>query len=408
MSHKVFFNSKKNKNEDIINILITNLNRRYKYELHIASCYLSNDLEQVFKFILNLNQHFKLDRVIFYIDARQVVKSGIENINKYLVKKINEKLSLDVAFNVVDDNVLFHTKALILKNEHQGILLIGSSNFSDLGLFSQQGNYESLIFTTENDDIDDFLSTLPRNKFRTLEHFSEFKSADNLTFQYAILQQGRFVHKWQQTINQYFAVKYDLTEYGRIQISSNELKELGFDTDVASISRQFFKFNDGIHEINDEYKRLRSKGIETYLGHWIPISLIPKIDNKKFEYFLCDLESVFHNQIIHNREEMDKVFHTLLYKNFISHYSQPPEEILLDKFAKLKENHTKLLQFMYKFEFFELPYDFSQKNEITKLYEYLHSACVNRGRKNQASDRFLHSVEKLNPMLINHIDDSEM
>lgn len=85
-----------------------------------------------------------------------MVKSGIENINKYLVKKINEKLSLDVAFNVVDDNVLFHTKALILKNEHQGILLIGSSNFSDLGLFSQQGNYESLIFTTENDDIDDF------------------------------------------------------------------------------------------------------------------------------------------------------------------------------------------------------------------------------------------------------------
>ncbi|SOD65295.1 hypothetical protein SAMN02746062_00234 [Alysiella filiformis DSM 16848] len=63
---------------------------------------------------------------------------------------------------------------------------------------------------------------------------------------------------------------------------------------------------------------------------------------------------------------------------------------------------------MYKFEFFELPYDFSQKDEITKLYEYLHSACVNRGKKNQASDRFLHSVEKLNPMLINHIDNSEM
>lgn len=93
-----------------------------------------------------------------------------------------------------------------------------------------------------------------------MEHFSEFKSADNLTFQYAILQQGRFVHKWQQTINQYFAVKYDLTEDGRVQISSNELKELGFDTDVASISRQFFKFDEGSHEINNEYNRLRSKG----------------------------------------------------------------------------------------------------------------------------------------------------
>lgn len=58
-----------------------------------------------------------------------------------------------------------------------------------------------------------------------------------------MLQQGRFVHKWSETFNQYFAIKYKLSEKAKNEIGNDVLKSLGFTVDAETISRHFFDFS---------------------------------------------------------------------------------------------------------------------------------------------------------------------
>ena len=98
-----------------------------------------------------------------------------------------------------------------------------------------------------------------------------------------MLQQGRFVHKWSETFNQYFGIKYKLSEKAKNEIGNDVLKSLGFTVDAETISRHFFDFSNlkkDEEADENQFNRLLRKGIETYLGYWLPLPLLNEIDAK--------------------------------------------------------------------------------------------------------------------------------
>jgi|GEM_PF-1095065 hypothetical protein len=411
---QVFFNQKKGKSSSLINRLNEVIDKRKKYGLYIASCYLPDEkgLSKLVEFVKELMNDIKIYEVNFYIDARQVVKLSTPIIETKLLKPL-ARLFVDeqVSFHVVESENLFHTKALALIDnfdEPNGALFVGSSNFTSAGLFANKGgNHETGMLSSNLNDIYNFIESLQELPVCLLQDFSAYK-LDSYTFQYSLVSQGRFVHKWQQTLQQYFAIRYELTEQGRREIGSEQLKSMGFDIDAETISKQFLQFDSFVDSAEaEELKNLRRKGIETYLGHWVPKSMIQVTkNNADLNKFYQWLEDSVRMQLARKEHEIFEQYQLLLEQGIIKPTSKKASMVFEDRLAKLRKDLDendghKLRRFLNKFEIFDLPYDFSCKSEIKDLYDILVESSQAAIRKKEAMKRINQAIEEKNPDLIN-------
>ena len=412
---QVFFNQKKGKSSSLINRLNEVVDKRKKYSLYLASCYLpdKSKLDELVIFIEKITRSIKIHEVNFYIDARQVMKLSKTTIEDELIEPLELKLKkdIDIFFYIVSKN-LFHTKALALIDnfdESNGALFISSSNFTSSGLFADKGgNYESGVISSNSNDIYDFIESLKKLPTCLLQDFS-FDKLDSYTFQYAIVSQGKFVHKWQQTLQQYFAIRYELTEKGKREIGSEQLKSMGFDVDAETISKQFLQFDSFVnHAEFEELNTLRRKGIETYLGHWVPKSIIQRIKpDNDIHTFYKQLKDSVGAQLFNKEHEISAQYQSLLEQGFIKPTSKEAKIVFEERLDRLKKDLDengghKLRRFLNKFEIFDLPYDFSCKSEIKDLYDILVESSQAALRKKEAMKRINKAVEEKNPDLINN------
>lgn len=402
----VFFNESKNKSQKLIDSLKIAIDGRKNYHLNVASCYISDKLSDISTFIDDLiKENIKIKSVNLYIDARQVVKTGTDTLIDFAEKICGERGDDWINIYAVDTPSLFHSKgfALLSEDESSGALVIGSSNFSKSGLFGNTGNFESCLLTNDVDLVNEFLESinnLPAKYRKNLDEL-EFKP-NSPTFRYAIIQEGNFVRKWSGSIQQYFSVKYELTEHGKKQIDGGELKKLGFDPDTDTISRQFLSLEDISLAHTEEYARLLSKGIETHMGHWIPKSISDDFEGAKdLEQFYESLKENIELQIHEKEGEMQILFESLSSQGFIEK-AQDPVSMIKEKLLSLKDNEFKIKSFHSKFSVFELPYDFSKTKEIKELYEEIRDVSANRAKKNDAMHRVNSAIRLRNPSIINH------
>ena len=101
---QVFFNQKKGKSSSLINRLNEVIDKRKKYGLYIASCYLPDEkgLSKLVEFVKELMNDIKIYEVSFYIDARQVVKLSTPIIETKLLKPLARLFGDEqVSFHVV-------------------------------------------------------------------------------------------------------------------------------------------------------------------------------------------------------------------------------------------------------------------------------------------------------------------
>lgn len=410
MSNKVFFNEKnKNKREYLLNTIFNNINRTKKYNLHITSCYLPNNLKELKKFIFLILNKINVNSINFYVDSRQVIKSGIIEIEKLIESIERNKRVNTVSFYVIDKNSLFHTKALALiscNGLQNGFLFIGSSNFSTLGILGKAGNFESGLFSTNIDDVNDFLSSIPTPS--TLAKFKEKSHSSNeYTFKYAVVHSGFFIHKWQQTLSQYLSIRYTLSEKGKAEVVSDTFKRLSFSVDTETISRQFIDIDEISKNlgINSHYSNLRRKGIETYLGYWIPKSMVhSNIDSKRIPNELKEnVKLLLDKQINEYKEEINRTYQELLNEGLIEPTNKDVILSLNEKITELfdQSNEEKLRRFLYRFDLFDCPYDIAQKNQIEDLYEILESSISSNKRKKESIKRLCIAIEKEDPNMIN-------
>ncbi len=216
-----------------------------------------------------------------------VFRIGIEKLREFEESYADYNIGFEVT--AIDTPKICSIAKLMLccpMMRQTGALAVGSANFSNAGLFAKRNNsnYETLLLTNDVEIVKEFLSLQDINEknFKNLEKLEEYKR-ESYSFKYALLQQGKFVHKWSETFNQYFAIRYKLSEKGKSEIGNDILKNLGFTVDAETISRQFFDFssiknNDEVDE--QKFNRLLRRGIETFLGHWLPLSLLQGLNNK--------------------------------------------------------------------------------------------------------------------------------
>ena len=409
---EVFFNTAKGKASRLVDALRSNVDGRKKYQLSIFTCYLADNLEQVDGFVEAVSDNINLTDVKLYIDARECIRIGLDDLREFEKSYDGYKIGLEVI--AIDTPNMFHSKAyaLMSHDEKTGVLAVGSANFTGAGLLAKKGknnkeingNYETLLLTDEVETVQEFLELkgIGAKYFKSLDSLEEYRT-ESFSFKYALLQQGYFVHQWSETLNQHFAVRYKLSEKGKSEIGNDILKALGFAADADTISRQFFDFKNiknNYEADEDQLKRLRSKGIETYLGHWVPAILLDGWDDA------TDIEAVFailkqnvEQQLLEREAQIVATFESLKNEGFIeTDYEKDPIQELREKLNILGENHVKLYRLWHKFYIFELPYNLSQKDEIEALYEDLIARSQSKKRKNVAERSVLKAKYELRPI----------
>ena len=405
---EVFFNTAKGKSSRLIDAFRSNVDNRKKYQLSIFTCYLADDLAKVSNFIDEISSSIKLTDIQLYIDARECIRIGIEKLREFEESYADYNIGFEVT--AIDTPNLFHSKAyaLLSHDEQTGALAVGSANFSNAGLFAKRNsNYETLLLTNDVETVKEFLSLQDINEknFKNLEKLEEYKR-ESYSFKYALLQQGKFVHKWSETFNQYFAIRYKLSEKGKSEIGNDILKNLGFTVDAETISRQFFDFssikkNDEVDE--QQFNSLLRRGIETFLGHWLPLSLLQGLDDEvDAEHIFEILSNNVGQQLDGLKQHITEAFEKLKNEGFIAEtdLNKYPILELENKLNNLKDDQVKLSRMWDKFSVFDLPYDLSWEYEIGTLYDDLIAKAQSKKKKNAAAHGVLEAKYTLRPIAV--------
>lgn len=403
---RVFFNESEDKAGKLIQSLRLAIDLNQTYRLTVVSCFLSDDINDLLTFINDLSRDIHLSQFTLYIDSRQIIKIGVAPLVEISAQICLERGEGWFEIVVVDTPHLIHSKGYVLlsENETAGALVVSSSNFSKHGFFDQVGNYEAALLTHDLGLVQAFLESIPQNYLKKLNELEVFESINSFTFQYALIREGLFVRQWNGTIEQYFAVKYELTELGQQQVDSGEFQALGFSVDVDMISRKYLSFEKLSPDFN--LLELLHQGIETHLGYWIPKSLILNQDNKKkVEQFYGELSACIDRELVQHKVKIELDCEMLITKGFIVQ-GQSPISQTHEKLHHLENDDLKIEQLRSRLSVFIVPYNLTQTREINGVFEELRGACVVEP-KSDAMYRVLNAMKQKMPCLVNYEHNGE-
>ena len=338
---------------------------RCHQSLIIHTCYLDKDLSAAKEFIAYVRSRVQyLEKVIIYADEKEVQKRYCD-IKDFL----NRFRGIDVEFYVVDCDRLFHSKvyALIAFDDDvivSGGLVVGSGNLTGNGVTSQSGNIESFLASNDIDDIQEFWD---RTQNLNCVSFSEWTPRDENLNEF-IVNSGVFLHLWTDNdySNQKLLLKYDLTEDYKQKIKEDQstLNKLNFDINANTISKRYFILPDS--DVSTEGWK-RNYLIETYLGYWIPKTILKQLTNKtddeglnSFKEKVCQS---LNEQYENVKSTIESDYNTLVQENIIkkivdnSGKERNPAVDILEKINAFCENENAIARLYYKYDEFDFPYD---------------------------------------------------
>lgn len=351
--------------------------------LIIHTCYLDKDLSAAKEFIAYVRSRVQyLEKVIIYADEKEVQKRYCDI--KYF---LNHFRGIDVEFNVVDCDRLFHSKAyaLIAFDDDvivSGGLVVGSGNLTGNGVTSQSGNIESFLASNDIDDIQEFWD---RTQNLNCISFSEWTPKEENLNEF-IVNSGVFLHLWTDNdySNQKLLLKYDLTEDYKQKIKEDQstLNKLNFDINANTISKRYFILPDS--DVSTEGWK-RNYLIETYLGYWIPKTVLKQLTNKtddeglnSFKEKVCQS---LNEQYENVKSTIESDYNTLVQENIIkrivdnSGKERNPAVDILEKINAFCENENAIARLYYKYDEFDFPYDEHSDEYEEKIEEMID--CMN-------------------------------
>lgn len=354
--------------------LLSIVDKRKKYAFFIASCYFtSRSASYLISAIFDAN--ITINSVQIYIDKKEALKIGKEILQSWLTR-INDKYEFDINLYPVDTHNLFHVKAysLITQNSDDlldGVIVSGSANLTGAGLTNNNGNIEVLIKTQNSDDLKAFKKAISKLEILDLAEIENFKDIEAFDYKYALLQSGYFIYKWSSSLNQELSIKFRLSEEGKEKIKGDPvLEELGFELSQASISKSYLKFKYKSPLTKNINNIKRNFGVETYWGYWVPKSIIDQVfGNEDFEKFRKRLLTAIEKQRDSIVSKIEDDYEKLVSLNLIEVSKKHPKDSFFENIEKLKDNEIKLWRLYYRYEVIDLPYDFSQRDEVEELYD---------------------------------------
>ena len=244
---------------DFVIDYLTQVNKLRKYDLFLISCYI--DKQFPFDFIKAIITSVNIKNINIYIDRNEIFRIGQEEIKK-LIKRIRQSISmqgqeLNVNLCCVKGYPgIFHCKAYFLVNYDfaneikDGAIVIGSANLSSKGLSNIKGNFETLIGLNSKRDLNTIITAIDKLHssdaiidFDNISSFQNITTENEFSWQYSLLKSGYFVHKWSNNLRNELSVKFYLSKQGQKTVQSGELKELGFNLETKTISKNYFKFS---------------------------------------------------------------------------------------------------------------------------------------------------------------------
>ena len=366
--------------------------RRRSYYLSLATCYCAP--KAVGEFIDAIRAELNITEVFLYLDRRTAIAIGHAQL-----AKLEEDYSDVLSIYAVKARRLFHTKGYCLAayaddDIVHGRLAIGSANLTGGGLTESHGNVESLAIHSDIPTIRGFLSFFDNeDNLITLERLTEFSPDDTTDFQYAVLTTGLFSHKWSAALASYISVRYQLNAEGR-QRAQEGIATPGFRLEAASIGKSYFDFDVQPWRPHDD-NLVKNWGIETFLGHWIPKSVIHDAteNNELFNRFR---EALFNNL----DSKMDSMcrrilqdYDSLIHEGIIDAPEADPTQSFRERLEALGNDDDQLYRIWSGRHFFDFPYDVSEVQSIQETFEDLLRSVHRRQRRNKTMKAVLEAEQ---------------
>lgn len=363
--------------------------RRRSYNLSIATCYCTP--QAVRKFIEAIRNKVNLRKIYLYVNRREAISIGREELS-CLKNDYPGVLSV----YAIRTGHLFHTKGYCVAAYSAdgdlvaGRLAIGSANLTKAGLTKKHGNVESLAIHSDNAIINEFLEFFENEEnLISLDNLTDFSQDDAPDFQYALLTCGLFSHKWSATLAAYFSVRFRLNEEGR-QRAQEGINTPGFQMEAATIAKSYFDFNLQHWQPNDR-NLVRNFGIECFLGHWIPKSVLKDDEgnNERFKKFKSALFKKLKSTMDSDCREILQDFDSLIQEGIIDKPETDPAQSFRDRIASLRNDRDQLYRIWSGRHFFEFPYDLGDVDAIQETFEDILRTARQRKRRNRSMNAVL-------------------
>lgn len=354
------------------------------HHLLILSCYI--DFEAIYKLIDSVQSEVRTTKVSLSFEYFEAFRGRQPNET---VDELNDlagwckEREIEFTWYAIRAGALMHAKGYaviqsIRGEQGGGVVCIGSGNATLPGLGSNsKPNVELAYISEQSSDITSFLAVwdLLIKKNRSLDKASE--QADEYEFSYSLLASGIFLHEWQDNFRSQVGITYTLTTEGKKAISvDEELKQLGFDIDQATINRN------PLDTIDFSFSRDLPSGfakkytIDSLIGRWCPLSVWTVVEDilereDNFKKFRDSFFSATKPEKLEKAAQQESLAAERLVKRGV--VTDVPDRIerWKAKIENLRENNNKLKRIFLKFYDFNLPYDFSSREEIEELYESL-------------------------------------
>lgn len=396
-------NSRSNKKQYILDYFLS-MSCLDNCTLYMASCYFSVGAAKDLIDSL-IRKGVFLDRIFILVDKNAAFSIGLSGLLD-LEEAYGAVLSVSVVFS--ESGTQFHTKAyaifdnLRLNNFDQGVLVLGSANLTGRGLTNRNGNIESLIGTSNEEDLHEFLESINNLHKVPVRDFLNRQDLYLFDFKYALIREGVFMHRWSEDMKQYFAVRYFLAGDLNSKVDRKIFESIGFQMDAATISKKYFDFDFDFDLSNkNKYSGLvRKYGVETHLGYWIPKIFIDGMsDDKDFDVMKSQLFDLIGDQIGRVEKQIAKDLAYLKKNKIIDVEHKSPIDMLLQRITSLETNRFKLEKMFFNCEFFELPYDESNQEKIDKVFDEIKTISESRSSRNVTMKALIaatdhHSIKK--------------
>ena len=386
------FNIHRKKDVRLIEML-GKVDRRSSYNLYIVSCYFT--VKGATQFLNKLYDSFSLQKITLYIDKRAALKIGKSKLLKW--QKKYENLTL----YAVSHADLFHSKAYALvkyddnDKVERGSLVVGSANLTGNGLSPIKGNIECMLDTQDVSLITEFVHSLDNIYWQGLDKLEEFSGSEDINFRYALLNEGEFAHKWSDNLKSYLSIKFVLSKQGKERTKVDPVfNQNGFKLESLSVSKSYIDFDINRYHSRESKNFIRNYGIECHLGYWVPRDMYAVyFKDHKYKKFKQDFIDYLDSHMDEIVNSIQQDYRTLLDASIIEQLENNPADAFQSKVQELTANDEKLARIYSRLAIFDLPYDISDRKNISDLYEEIGTVSQSRKNKSFVMNVWLDSIE---------------
>lgn len=373
----------------------------HRHELWIITCYININL--IGELAEIIKKSIKLTDVYVVFDISEAHKNGIENtIQEFdALRNALSKLKISIEYRALDTSGLSHCKGYALYQRVNdeitgGIVVITSANFTKSG-FCGHKNIELGYTTQRKSDLLNFESIYNSiwNDYGVESLDPELAINDEHSLQFALLQGGIFLHKWEGSISQQIGLRYYLTDKAKTQRSIIDgIEGLGIEAE-DTITHQILNLT------NLPKKALprtftRKFTIDTNWGRWCPSTFwdyaLPLMgDFPKFQESFAEIttEDKLNEALLNVRATQNK----LIKENIIKPIHPDTLVQWKRKILTFQNSKSKLERLFTGYSPSPMPFDILNTKEISKLFNSLIESIELSSNKNLAMRKFLQAYE---------------